>query len=224
MILRRWIVKPPLTRHQRKGAVILLPGRGVPGNLMLRFSREMELRRTLLACMEPYRLVWYPQPNGPKDQTMACKGLEVAVEMVSGEIDRFMEWQGLKPEETALLGFSAGSVVALEVAMRSTKRFAACVSLSGAILEPHNVPEAKNETPIILQHNADDDCFKWHERYVPMREALREKGHNLSCLERHFGSHTLYRDDAINVSRLISPALGYPKGFAKKYLDTKIRR
>jgi len=224
MLIRKWIVKPPLTTKDRRGAIIALPGRGVPGTIMLRFCKDMELRRTMFAAVEPYKLAWYPQPFGPNDQYAAVAGMENSLEVLQDAIERFMQWQDLKPEETVLLGFSAGSVMALQLAMRSEEKWAACVSLAGAILEPEKVEPAKNETPIILQHNADDDCFKWHERYLPMREALEDNGYAVTRLERPFGRHTLYINDAVNVSKLLAPILGYPKGFAEKYLFPKLTR
>ena len=224
MILRKWIVKPPLTKHPRRGAVIVLPGRGIPGSVMLRFCRQMELRRTMLACMEPYRLAWYPMPNGAGDQHLACLGLDFAVDMAAKEIKKFLEWQELKMEETILLGFSAGSVVALQLAIRSDQAWGGCVSLGGAILEPEKVAAAKNNTPIILQHNADDECFKWYERYLPMRDALEANGYNVTRLERPFGHHTFYVNDAVNVATLVALTLGYSKSFVKRYLLPKIEK
>jgi len=222
--IRRWLVKPPLTLSSRRGAVIVLPGRGIPAPILFRFCREMELRRTLFAAIEPFRLAWYPQPNGSNDQKDACSGLAEAVELVEQELDKFLVWQDLKKEETVLLGFSAGAVLALQIAIRSAERWCACVSLAGAILEPDKVPAAKSDTPIILQHNADDDCFKWFERYLPMRQALEGNGYNVTRLERPFGNHTLYINDAVNVSKLIAPSLGYPEGFYKRRLEPKMQR
>src|SRR6185437_13193709 len=100
MILRKWIVKPPLSRRPRRGAIIALPGRGIPGSFMLKFCRDMKLNRTLLATIEPYRLTWYPMPHGPEDQGHACMGLEYAVSMAKSEIDKFLKWQDLRKEET----------------------------------------------------------------------------------------------------------------------------
>lgn len=219
MLLRKWIVKPPLSRKERRGAIITLPGRGVPASFMLRFCQAMRLQRTLCAAIEPYRQTWYPMPNGPYDQYHACLGLAYATEFVQKEIEGFLQWQKLAPEQTVLLGFSAGSVVALQLVVSGNKTFAACVSHGGAILEPDKVQAAANKTPIILQHNKNDECFKWSERYVPMRESLLKNGYNVIRLERPFGPHMLYLDDAINVAGLIAPMLGYPKSFVDKHLS-----
>jgi phospholipase/carboxylesterase len=224
MFLRKWIVKEPLTTKPRKGCLIILPGRGVPGSLMLHFCREMELRRTLLVSLEPYRLAWYPMPNGANDQKRACMGLPYAVNAVEEGIKRVQAAFGVENRDMALVGFSAGSVVALQVAMRSEQEFAACVSLAGAILEPGKVEPAKNQTPLVLQHNADDECFKWYERYLPMRHALESNGYKVHRLERPFGNHTLYVNDAINVARLIGPRLGYPQKWVEKYLEPKAQK
>jgi predicted esterase len=118
-------------------------------------------------------------------------------------------------KHTDLTIVSAGAVVALQVAMKAKEPFAACVSLAGAIFEPDKVKKPINNTPIILQHNKGDFCFDWYERYLPMKDALKKNGYDVTVLERPNGSHTLYIDDAVSVSKLIATSLGYPKWYAE---------
>lgn len=222
MRVRNIIIKNPLSDKQGKGCVICLPGLGVPARYMFRFARHMELKRTTLVALEPYKLVWYPKPNGAQDQAKTVMGLPYAVRAACEAIEKVKKATGYTNSQIALVGFSAGAVVALQVAMQSYAPFAACVSLAGAIFEPDKVSPAKNQMPMILQHNKSDECFDWYERYLPMRYALKTNGYNLTLLERNGGGHTMYVDDAVNVSRIIAPLLGYPKQFAAKYLDHKI--
>lgn len=224
MFVRKIAIKNPLSEKPRKGAVICLPGLGVPAFLMLKFARQMELRRTTLVTLEPYKLQWYPRPKGAHDQAQTIKGLPFAVASAQTAVEQVKKALDLTNDQIVVMGFSAGAVVALQLGMQADEPFAATVALAGAVFEPDKVKPAKNDMPIILQHNKDDDCFDWWERYLPMRNALQQKGYNLNLMERPFGPHTLYVNDAVNVSRVIAPLLGYPKGFAKKYLDPKCQK
>lgn len=210
-------MKPHLGK-KRRGAIITLPGRSLPVSLMMRFCKELHLSNTMVAGIQPEKYQWYPMPFGVNNQQKACEGMEVAYDILSREIDGFLKWQNLKKEETVLLGFSAGAVMALQLAVRSEEKWAACVSLGGAILEPDKVGPVKNETPLILQHNRNDQTFEWFERYLPMRDALENQGHNVVRMERPYGDHCLYREDALAVSRKLSVILGY----SQKYFETKV--
>lgn len=225
MFIRKITIKNPVTIHPERGCVVCLPGRGVPGFIMLRFARQMEMRRTVFATLDPLRLAWYPQPKGAHDQAATVNALPRATEAVREGIEKIKKATGFANSQIVLMGFSAGAVMALQVAMQEeAEPFAACVSLAGAIFEPWKVDKAKNQTPILLQHNRDDECFDWYERYLPMREALQDGGYNVIPLERDFGPHTLYVNDAVNVGEIIAPLLGYSKGFAKKYLHPKVKK
>lgn len=188
--------------------MLLLPGRGVPAYIMLKVAHHMGLTKHLRIALEPKRKMWYPMPNGANDQERAVQGLQHANVAVNYVINIIQKAWGLNKSDIALLGFSAGSVVALDVATKSDDPFACCVSMSGTILEPQNVRDAVNNTPIVLQHNLHDNVFSWDERYVPTRDALRQRGYQLTLLERMEGDHNIYREDITNISRLIRRFFG----------------
>lgn len=188
--------------------MLLLPGRGVPAHIMLKVAHHMGLTKHLRIALEPKHKMWYPMPNGANDQELAVQGLRYANTAVNSVINIIQKGWRLTKGDIALLGFSAGSVVALDVATKSDEPFACCVSMSGTILEPQRVPEAANNTPIILQHNLHDNVFSWDERYVPTRDALRQRGYQLTLLERQEGDHNIYREDITNISKLIRRSFG----------------
>ncbi len=224
MRVRKIIIKNPLSNNPPKGCVVCLPGLGVPAYVMLKFAKHMELKRTVMAALEPYRLAWYPRPNGIRDQARTVMGLPYAVAAARDSIEKIKKATDIKNNQIVLMGFSAGAVVGLQLAIQANEPFAACISFAGAIFEPHKVVKAKNQTPIFLQHNKLDDCFDWHERYLPTRDSLKANGYNLTIAERSEGHHTLYFEDAINASKFASPILGYSKKFVQKYLDSKIKK
>jgi predicted esterase len=169
----------------------------------------MELYHTLRVCLEPDSYEWYPAPNGVNDQTSALRGMKYAVKDLNGAIKKIQHMWNLPRKKIALAGYSAGGVMALQMCSRSYHPFAGIASVSGAILDPASLKPAKHDTPILIRHNIDDDCFKWEERYLPMKEALQEKNYNVSLVEGQEGGHGLSRYDAELAGNFLAPLLGY---------------
>ncbi len=219
MHINHWLIQEPKPGRPVKGCIIALPGRGVPGGLMLRYCHMMGLPNTLKVALVPKKRAWYPQPNGPEDQDAAVHGLNhYAVPNVLQAIEKVKKTWDIPQERIALLGFSAGAVVALQIAIESAAPYAACVSLAGAILVPEEVPPAHHQTPIILCHGELDFCFMWWERYLPMRQALTNRGYCVRTMEKPQGEHCLYVDDSLNLGEALAKPLGYSKSFVKKAL------
>lgn len=213
MLISHWLVSE---RPNSKGMAVLLPGRGVPGSLMHQYFREMRLRRTTAVALVPRGRAWYAVPNGPHDQDQALRGLAYAVEEVSAAIDKLKNMWGTPDNKITLIGFSAGAVVANEVAIRTGRPFAAVVSTGGAILDTTNVPQATTQTLFLLQHGTHDDCFEWGERYIPMRQVLTSRGYCVKTHERPGGTHNLYRDDAHKAGEALASLLGYSAKYRQR--------
>lgn len=207
-MINKWIVVEP-TSTPRKGCIIALPGRGISGKCMVDFCEAMRLDNTLVVAFEPHLYRWYPQPNGAHDQDAAIKGLADAVPVLASRIRKVQRCFRLKKRQIALLGYSAGSVMAIQAVASSADRFAAAVSLAGAILEPDQLPKAPNQTPVLLRHAINDDCFKWEERYLPMKKALQKQGYNLNVSEKDDGGHGVDSSDLRVCRKFFGMHLGY---------------
>lgn len=201
MQISKWLLREP--KGDVKKCVLLLPGRGVPAQAMLQIANHMGLTKYLRLAVEPKHRAWYPMPRGANDQEHALQGLDYANHAVRKVIQVIEKGYNIKKSDIALLGFSAGAVVALDVAINSDEPFACCVSMSGAILNPAGVRPAVNDTPIVLQHNLYDDVFSWDERYVPTRDALINNNYQVVKVERQGGQHTIYREDITTLSKVI---------------------
>ena len=206
-MIRRWLVTEPV--GSRCGCVVALPGRGGPAEMMEHLCDYAGLANSLRICLEPFNYMWYPQPNGANDQAAAVGGLRQARKEIFHLLRKIQAMWRLKREEIALIGHSAGAVVSLDVVTHATRPFAAVVAIAGAILTPDAVPKAANKTPILLRHNMDDWCFEWYERYLPMKQALRQNGYALSVAEMLKGGHGVSRDDARLAGRFVGTRLGY---------------
>lgn len=206
-MINKWLITEP--KGKRKGCVIALPGRAVPGEMMDKFANHFGLSDSMIVVLEPDMLRWYPQPNGPADQVDAVAGLAEAVRVVNQKIGTIQRAFHLKRRQIVVAGYSAGAVLALQLLAASHQPFAAVVSFGGAILEPDKMPKAPTQTPVLLRHAIDDDCFKWDERYLPMKQALIENDYNLFVSEKPDGGHGIYRQDATAIGRFCAPHLGY---------------
>lgn len=206
-MIDKWVISEHEGR--RKGCVIGLPGRGIPVDVMDSLCHHMDLPNTLKISLQPIYLRWYPQPNGVEDQENAVSGMKEATAILSRKIRQVQRAFRLRRNQIALVGYSAGAVMALQMVACSEQPFAAVVSLAGAILEPEEYPIAKNQTPILLRHAVDDDCFSWEERYLPMRRTLLDNGYNLYTNEKQYGGHGLTVNDAEASGRFVGAHLGY---------------
>ena len=180
------------------GTVLLLPGRGQTAQDILRRYDQC----SNLDCM---RLIgigqiieWYPAPNGANDQLDAIWGLKISVPELDAFIESIQKDNGINRDEIALSGFSAGAVMAIQLAAFSNEKFAAVVSHNGAILDPNSLRMATNDTPIFLIHNKNDQCFSWDERYIPMKNSLFKNGYKLEFVESEEGDHYMHQEDIEN--------------------------
>ena len=191
------------------GLVVALPGRGVTLNEMYKFMLYSGLNRSIVSIIEPRNLEWYPSPNGPQDQEDAVIGCRLAVNPIKNRIKNLCRTYKIPYSKVAVVGYSAGAVMALEIAQRSKSEMAMVISIAGTILDPRKVPPAKNNTPILMKICRDDERFDWNERHQPAKEALIKNKYNLTLEERNYGGHNLSAEDAHMVYRLLSERFDY---------------
>jgi predicted esterase len=209
-MIKKWIiVDPPPFVDKPQGCIIALPGRGVPARVMEDFCRATELWRTKVICLEPWQLEWYPQPKGPQDQSEAVAGQSKTTKVLLDTISWIEKTYDIPVQEMCVLGFSAGGVMTLQLVAHSHASFKGAVCMGGAILDPESMPKAPTQTPILIQHNMDDDCFDWDERFLPMKRALWKQGYNFKTEERFWGGHTISIKDAEITGRFLGELLGY---------------
>jgi predicted esterase len=183
--------------------VCLLTGRGGTARDLLNTYAHSDLDCNLVA-IQPEKGEWYPLPNGPNDQLSAILGIQDALPDLHNIIKRVMSEVGVKKSKTSLVGFSAGGVMALELNAHNKNPFHSIVVHAGAILRTEKFPISKNNTPILLIHNRDDDCFEWEERFIPMCECLKSKGYNFAFSTGYEGGHSITGQDIDNATRFIN--------------------
>jgi len=176
---------------------------------LIRFYREVcELDKTRLISVEPF-VEWYPAPKNPDNQEEAICGLKTSVPKFDSFVSKIEEKYSIDRSTIVLSGFSAGAVMAIQVAANSQKPFAAVISHNGAILDPETLQESNHNIPFFLIHSKNDQCFSWEERYIPMKKALLNKKYTVKVHEKEYGDHAIEPEDIAEAAIFLAKILGY---------------
>ena len=108
---------------------------------------------------------WFPIPRFDGSSVeVAAAGLARSAADLSGFIDQRLGYEGLGPAAVALVGFSQGAMMALEVAPRRGVAMAAVVAISGRLLEPERLQaETLVRPPVLVMHGDQDAVVEFAE-------------------------------------------------------------
>lgn len=147
--------------------VILLHGYGADGNDLIGLAEPLapHLPNTRFvapnapeACLNnPAGYQWFPIPHmdgTPEVEAAVRAGRSTA--LLNAYLDE-IAGQGIGPDRTILLGFSQGTMMALQVAFRRAAPFAGIVGFSGRLLRPESLAaEIVSKPPVLLVHGDED--------------------------------------------------------------------
>lgn len=108
---------------------------------------------------------WFPIPrfDGSTDAERDA-GIAAAVNDLNGFFDARLAGEGLTIDRLALVGFSQGAMMSLEVAPRRDQAMAAVVAISGRLMRPEALAsEARVKPPILLIHGDQDAVVPFDE-------------------------------------------------------------
>ncbi|AWD20653.1 alpha/beta hydrolase [Fuscovulum blasticum] len=106
----------------------------------------------------PFGRQWFPIPwlDGSTEDA-ARDGLLRAAQDLNGFLDARLAEEGLTPAALALVGFSQGAMMSLQVAPRRAEAIAGVVAISGRLLAPERLAaEAVVKPPVLLVHGDED--------------------------------------------------------------------
>ncbi|PFG62855.1 phospholipase/carboxylesterase [Thioclava sp. ES.031] len=151
-----------------KSAVVFLHGYGADGADLLGLADPLgqHMPDTLFLAPDapepcraaPYGRQWFPIPwIDNSSEAESAQGLKDAAADVDAFLDSVLEEQGLTPAQLAVIGFSQGTMTALEVLPRRAEPVAGLVAFSGRLLRPEALGnEAISKPPVLLIHGDQD--------------------------------------------------------------------
>ena len=106
----------------------------------------------------PFGCQWFPVPwlDGSTEAASAASLAQSSGDL-NGFIDAAMAAEGVTAGETALIGFSQGTMMALHVALRRAEPLAAVVGFSGRLLYPDVLRQQITARPPVLLVHGDAD-------------------------------------------------------------------
>ena len=154
-----------------KSLVILLHGYGADGNDLFGLSRPLaqHMPDTVFRSpnapercrVNPIGYQWFPISwlDGCSESEMEA-GFHRSAELLDGYITEAMAEEGVGPAQTALVGFSQGTMMSLHVAPRRPEPVAALVGFSGRLHSGNNLKaEAISKPPVLLIHGDQDEMI-----------------------------------------------------------------
>ncbi|MCL5778628.1 dienelactone hydrolase family protein [Limibaculum sp. FT325] len=170
--------QPTLTgpRHaprsgRTKSLVILLHGYGADGNDLIGLADPLSSYMPDTAfrapnaperCrVNPMGYQWFPISwiDGSPESEMQA-GFTRAAGVLDAYITAAMAEEGVEPHETALVGFSQGTMMSLHVAPRREAALAGVVGFSGRLNAPERLAaEARVKPPVLLIHGDRDEVI-----------------------------------------------------------------
>ena len=162
-------------KGQAKAAVVFLHGYGADGADLLGLADALAPHLPGVAFFAPdapdrcpgapFGRQWFPIPwiDGSTEEEQAA-GLAAAAEDLNGFLDGLLAEEGLPAGALALLGFSQGAMMAMQVAPGRAEPVAGVVAISGRLLAPERLAvEAAVKPPVLLLHGDRDDVVPFED-------------------------------------------------------------
>jgi phospholipase/carboxylesterase len=198
--------------------VILLHGYGADGNDLFGLSGPLaqHMPDTVFrspnaperCVVNPMGYQWFPISwlDGSPESEMEA-GFHRSAALLDDYITEAMAEEGVGPAQTALVGFSQGTMMSLHVAPRRAKSLAGIVGFSGRLHDGDNLKaEAISRPPVLLIHGDQDEMIPV-AALAEARDGLADAGFQVQTHISRGTGHGIAPD-----------GLGLALGFLKEHL------
>ena len=163
-ILKTKIVYP-LSKNKAQQAIVLCHGYGGDGNDIsaLAINWQRFLPDAVYICpdapetcsVNPQGYQWFDL-NSDKEDTILEKSL-IAEKKLSTFLDQIINSFNLKPSNLALVGFSQGCMIGIQVGLKKREEINCLIGYSGKVINQEHLSENINSRPkIFLMHGEND--------------------------------------------------------------------
>ena len=194
------------------GALIAIHGRGAGAEDIIALGKEIAPANVAILAPQAAGNTWYPyrflEPT-ERNEPYLSSALRVVADLIAqlGE-------HGIPPERVALLGFSQGACLALEVAARNPRRYAGVIGFSGGLIGPpgtsFDYAGSLESTPVFIG-SSDVDPHIPKERVEESAVALDRLGAAVDARLYPGMGHTVNREELEAARSLLEDAFG-PSG------------
>jgi predicted esterase len=184
----------PLDRA--KGALVAVHGRGASAADIVSLAREIAPPGVAIVAPEAAGNTWYPfRFTEPVERNEPY--LSSALNRIADLLDD-LEEAGISSERVAVMGFSQGACLALEVVARNPRLYAASIGFSGGLIGPpgtrFDYPGSLHGTPVFLGCS-DVDAHIPVSRVEETADALNRLGGAVDARIYPGMGHTINRDE-----------------------------
>ena len=179
--------------------MIFLQGVGADGFDLLELSREFSKAVPNAIFLSPHAPFPYDEFSAgrqwfslrDRSEEKLYQGIKIALPILKAYIDDNLAKYKLEYKDLVLIGFSQGTMMALQMAFRLPSSCTAVIGFSGALINPtalHN--ELKSTPAVFLGHGDDDQVVPISQHYVSVKHLKKIQ----PSLEEHIAkgsTHTI---------------------------------
>ncbi len=152
-----------------KSVVVFLHGYGADGADLLGLADPLSahLPDTVFLAPDapercagnPFGYQWFPIPwMDGSDEAAAAASLATSTRALDAYLDTVLDSEGITPAQLGVIGFSQGTMMALQVLPRRAEPVAGIVGFSGRLLAPERLAaETVSRPPVLLVHGDADE-------------------------------------------------------------------
>ena len=173
----------PLSKGKPKQAIILCHGYGGDGKdiSLLAINWQRFLPEAIFLCpngpeicsVNPDGFQWFDLEK-EKEEVILEKSL-VAEKKLTLFLDQVLDNFQLKPKNLALIGFSQGCMLSIQVGMKNKKEINCVIGYSGKVINQKHLLENINSKPKFFLMHGDNDTI------VPPTHLLEAKEYFIKC-------------------------------------------
>jgi len=155
----------PLSGDRPTGVVVLVHGYGSNGDDLISLAAMIQPSLPNLAFVAPDAPGMLPQmanarqwwPIESFSQVERATGAAAAAPQLDAFLDAELAMTGLKADRLLLVGFSQGTMMALQVGLRRPDRLAGIIGISGMLVAADRLEaEIRSRPPVLLIHGTQD--------------------------------------------------------------------
>jgi len=178
---------PPLSKNKPRQAIILCHGYGGDGKdiSVLAINWQRFLPDAIFLCpnapeicsINPQGYQWF-ELTTEKEEVILEKSL-IAEEKLNMFLDQVLDNLQLEPINLALVGFSQGCMMSIQVGLKRKKQINCLIGYSGKVINQKHLANNINSKPKIFLMHGENDTIVSPTHLLEAKEYLKKNGINV---------------------------------------------